>query len=230
MGKDKISLEVGDNIEFNSEPEDDENEDSHIHFGEVVSISKNQINIQLDDGETNTYFIDEIDIIDTINNQNENNNNYYNHYIDHQVNNYPNHFENDYDFMHENNADHNDDNIPNYAPDPFNIINIKQKQNVQQEKLLTLEGVLRINSVEQPYWWKSLNNFDGSHNTVVKCDPNQHIFNEIIAKFYEGLHNIDEIGNIEISSIQNVNLWRQYQNKRQIRYNSFLFFCVMSYS
>eukprot|EP01083_Nonionella_stella_P297837 1011198_1 len=54
----------GDNIEFNSDPEDEDNEAEHIHFGIVRKISNktNQITIKLTNNQICSYFLDEITI------------------------------------------------------------------------------------------------------------------------------------------------------------------------
>ena len=61
-----MSLCVETTIEFNSDPEDDEHPQSHIHSGEIIKMAakSNQINVRLDNDESYSYFMDEIKIRD----------------------------------------------------------------------------------------------------------------------------------------------------------------------
>eukprot|EP01084_Bolivina_argentea_P306068 528811_1 len=62
---DSVYFNVGDQVEYNTDPDDDE-EAAHVHIGRIVKIRKhwNEISIKLtEDDQIYTYFIDEITII-----------------------------------------------------------------------------------------------------------------------------------------------------------------------
>eukprot|EP01084_Bolivina_argentea_P096884 174162_1 len=64
---------VGEKIEYNTDPDDDDEEALHIHIGYIVEIQNklNQISIKSkENNQIHTYFIDEIIIIEQINDKN----------------------------------------------------------------------------------------------------------------------------------------------------------------
>eukprot|EP01084_Bolivina_argentea_P101937 182686_1 len=66
---------IGDEITFNSDPEDEEDETIHTHNGKVEMVSKHQVSIRLTNNkQVINYFKDEINIIETINHSPKNHN------------------------------------------------------------------------------------------------------------------------------------------------------------
>eukprot|EP01084_Bolivina_argentea_P182225 314631_1 len=60
---DERKLNINDNIMFNSDIDDNDDPETHIHSGKIVSVTEEQIIVELNDGSKNTYFIDEIEIV-----------------------------------------------------------------------------------------------------------------------------------------------------------------------
>eukprot|EP01084_Bolivina_argentea_P015982 29931_1 len=233
----KISLNIGDKIDFNSDPEDSDTEE-HNHSGQIMATTKHQVRVRLNNGEINTYFINEIKIVnDNIQHKTEpkmqqhqqelNQNNiiipehgWVELYTKDGRKYYQNEFSKETQWERpmimnsilqqsksmQIQMENKSQEIPNvsYAQsNPLPIIN--------RPAILSLTETLRNTDIQKPYWWE-----DDLTTIVIPLDINKNISNEIVVKFYSDLHTGagDDINDIEIYCIQNLKLWKKYQNYR----------------
>ena len=235
-----MDLSQGSYIEFNSDPEDEENPELHINFGQIMSHNSDQIRVKYQENEhISTYFLDEIEILRIDENEDDIFYEQQSDILDERVadknakesdyieNNQNQHalvmkdecrVQDDVEMLNTETVNNNTSQINRFNLDD----SFEEKQQIEDsktkmEKLLTLRRILKTNQIEQPYWWET-SKYNDTEQVVINWDSYKPICNEIIVKFYRELDDtaIDVVSDIQIQSIQNLKLWQMYQNYRQM--------------
>ena len=220
----------GSYIEFNSDPEDDEDPEDHLHSGKVISRTSDQIRVMLDDDEQiMSYFMDEIEIINEtklkpnnatsdVKDESENENEDKGSPSDMDTSNSSDEEDVDLNNNTSQSKIHNEYMEEKKQNDliVYNNTDQKAEKGKGAQKTLSLKETLKTNKIQKPYWWEDT---QYGNNNVIDLNLSKQICNEISARLYVGVYGtdaIEDVNQLQIQSIQNFKLWKMYQSRRQI--------------